>query len=85
MNFSTRVIFAGAVKPIDLAMNAQNQGTLTRLTLRTGVPVNVEFKRDVPQHRKVLGAVAHAHPTLIFAKGNIQHPMHAVLDAPVLP
>jgi N-acetylmuramoyl-L-alanine amidase len=47
-------IFAGAVKPIDLAMNAQNQGTLTRLTLRTGVPVNVEFKRDMPQHRTTL-------------------------------
>jgi len=47
-------VFAGAVKPIDLAMNAQNQGTLTRLTLRTGVPVSVDIKRDVPQHRTTL-------------------------------
>jgi N-acetylmuramoyl-L-alanine amidase len=47
-------IYAGMVKPVDLMMNAQNQGTLTRLTLRTGVPVNVEVKRDAAQHRTTL-------------------------------
>lgn len=47
-------IFAGTAKPIELAMNAQNQGTLTRLTLRTGIPVNLDVKRDAAQHRTIL-------------------------------
>jgi N-acetylmuramoyl-L-alanine amidase len=48
-------IFAGAVKPAELAMNAQAQGGgLTRLTLRTSSPVTLEVKRDNAQHRAVL-------------------------------
>jgi len=48
-------IFAGAVKPAELAMNALAQGGgLTRLTLRTSSPVTLELKRENAQHRAVL-------------------------------
>jgi N-acetylmuramoyl-L-alanine amidase len=47
-------IFAGAVKPADLALNAQAQGSNTRLTLRTSTPVTLELKRDNAQHRAML-------------------------------
>lgn len=47
-------VFAGAVKPADLALNAQSQGALTRLTLRTSTPVNIELRREAAQHRAIL-------------------------------
>lgn len=47
-------VFAGAVKPADLAMNVQAQGSLTRLTLRTSTPVTVELRREIAQHRAIL-------------------------------
>jgi N-acetylmuramoyl-L-alanine amidase len=38
-------VFAG-VTPVELVMNAQAIGPTTRLTLRTGVPVDMEVQRD---------------------------------------
>ncbi len=42
-----------------------------------------EIERDVAQDRQVLVAMVFADATLIFAKGHIEHPMQAVLNAPV--
>jgi N-acetylmuramoyl-L-alanine amidase len=50
----TRRVFAGKVLPAELAMNAQTQGSSTRLTLRAGLPVDVELQRDMAQHRAAL-------------------------------
>jgi N-acetylmuramoyl-L-alanine amidase len=47
-------MFAGNVTPAELAMNVQSLGPITRLTLRTGSPVEVELQRDAAQHRAVL-------------------------------
>ena len=48
-------VFAGNANPAELAMNAQSLGSsTTRLTLRTGSPVEVELQRDTAQHRAVL-------------------------------
>jgi N-acetylmuramoyl-L-alanine amidase len=47
-------MFAGNVTPAELVMNAQSLGATTRLTLRTGTPVEVELQRDAAQHRVVL-------------------------------
>jgi N-acetylmuramoyl-L-alanine amidase len=47
-------MFAGNVTPAELVMNAQSLGPTTRLTLRTGTPVEVELQRDAAQHRVVL-------------------------------
>jgi N-acetylmuramoyl-L-alanine amidase len=47
-------IFAGAVKPATLDLNAQAQGSNTRLTLRTSTPVTLELKRENAQHRAML-------------------------------
>jgi N-acetylmuramoyl-L-alanine amidase len=47
-------MFAGNVTPAELVMNAQSLGPLTRLTLRTGTPVEVELQRDAAQDRVVL-------------------------------
>ena len=50
-------VFAGAVKPAELTMNAQFQGSLTRLTLRTSTPVTLEMRRETAQHRTILAFV----------------------------
>ena len=47
-------VFAGNITPAELAMNAQSLGATTRLTLRTGSPVDVELQRDAAQHRVML-------------------------------
>ena len=47
-------VFAGNISPAELAMNAQSLGATTRLTLRTGSPVEVELQRDAAQRRVVL-------------------------------
>src|SRR5882672_4203845 len=46
--------FAGRAKPAELAMTAQTQVPLTRLTLRTSTPVTLDLKREPAQHRAVL-------------------------------
>src|SRR5205085_1961827 len=47
-------MFAGNANPAELAMNAQALGSTTRLTLRAGLPLDVELQRDAAQHRVVL-------------------------------
>jgi N-acetylmuramoyl-L-alanine amidase len=47
-------IFAGKVTPAELVMNAQALGSITRLTIGTSSPVNLNLKRDATQHRAVL-------------------------------
>ncbi len=47
-------VFAGNANPAELAMNAQSLGSTTRLTLRTGSPVEVELQREAGQHRASL-------------------------------
>jgi N-acetylmuramoyl-L-alanine amidase len=46
--------FAGTVNPVELAMTAQSLGPTTRLTLRTGSPIEAELLRDGAQHRATL-------------------------------
>jgi N-acetylmuramoyl-L-alanine amidase len=46
-------IFTGKVAPIELLMNAQALGPITRLTIGTSSPVTVDLKRDAP-HRAVV-------------------------------
>ena len=50
----SRRVFAGKVNTIELAMNAQSLGALTRLTLRAGSPVDVELQKETAQRRAVL-------------------------------
>jgi len=50
----TSRIFAGKVTAAELVMNAQALGSITRLTIGTSAPVNLNLKRDAPQHRAVL-------------------------------
>ena len=47
-------IFAGKVNPIELVMNAQALGSITRLTIGTSTPVRMELQRDAVNHRAVL-------------------------------
>src|SRR5712671_1027611 len=47
-------VFAGTVKPSELAMNAQYQGTVTRLTLRNSTGGTLDLQKDPAQHRVVL-------------------------------
>lgn len=47
-------VFAGGANPAELAMNAQPLGSTTRLTLRTGSPIEVDLQREAAQHRAVL-------------------------------
>ena len=42
-------IFAGNVKPVDLVMNAQSLGPITRLTLRVGAATSIGVRRDDPK------------------------------------
>ena len=42
-----------------------------------------EAEGEVTQHGEVLRGMRAANPTGIFAKGDIQHPMQAILNAPV--
>ena len=44
----------GESNTIELAMNAQSLGALTRLTLRAGSPVDVELQKETAQRRAVL-------------------------------
>jgi len=41
-------MFAGAVEAPELEMNAQTLGPITRLTIRCGVPIHLDVKRDDP-------------------------------------
>jgi N-acetylmuramoyl-L-alanine amidase len=50
----SRRVFAGRVMTIELAMNAQSLGALTRLTLRAGSPIDVELQKETAQRRAVL-------------------------------
>lgn len=50
----SRRVFAGRVLTAELAMNAQSLGSTTRLTLRTGSPIEVELQKDAAQHRAIL-------------------------------
>jgi N-acetylmuramoyl-L-alanine amidase len=50
----TRRVFAGKVTTTELAMNAQSLGALTRLTLRAGLPIEVEIEKETAQRRTVL-------------------------------
>jgi N-acetylmuramoyl-L-alanine amidase len=63
-------VFAGGVKTSELAMTAQTQAALTRLTLRTSTPVTLELRREVAQHRAYLTFAPKpldpAHETLDF-------------------
>jgi N-acetylmuramoyl-L-alanine amidase len=51
-------IFAGNVDAPELEMNAQTLGSITRLTLRSGTPVNLEVKREDPT--KAILAISHS-------------------------
>jgi N-acetylmuramoyl-L-alanine amidase len=51
----TSRIFAGSFDVPELEMNAQTLGPITRLTLRCGVPLNIDVKRDDPS--KVILAI----------------------------
>jgi hypothetical protein len=42
-----------------------------------------EVERHMPQHDKVLLTVVLAHTTAIFLKGQIEHPMQTIFDAPM--
>src|SRR5688572_5952692 len=42
----TSRVFAGMVSPVELVMNAQALGPLTRLTLRAGMPMDLEVRRE---------------------------------------
>lgn len=42
-----------------------------------------QIERHVPQDRKVLGGMILADPAVIFIEGDIEHPMQAVLNAPI--
>ena len=42
----TSRIFVGAAEPPELEMNAQTLGPITRLTIRCGVPIKLEARRD---------------------------------------
>jgi N-acetylmuramoyl-L-alanine amidase len=44
----TSRIFVGAAEPPELEMNAQTLGSITRLTIRCGVPIKLDVKRDEP-------------------------------------
>lgn len=39
----------------------------------------------MPQDGKVLGSVTRPDPTIVFAEGNVEHPVDGVLDAPMSP
>lgn len=41
-----------------------------------------QVQRLVPQDGEVLGSMVLAHATPVFSKGEIQHPMQAVLNPP---
>jgi N-acetylmuramoyl-L-alanine amidase len=56
----SRRVFAGRVMTIELAMNAQSLGALTRLTLRAGSPIDVELQKETAQRRAVLTLKAKA-------------------------
>jgi hypothetical protein len=36
----------------------------------------------MPQDGKVLGSVTRPDPTIVFAEGNVEHPVDGVFDAP---
>lgn len=36
------------------------------------------------QDRQILGSMADPHPTRIFTKGQVEHPMELVVDGPVV-
>ena len=57
-----------------LAMRADSGGLLLE-----------EVDSDVAQSGKVLSAMSFAHTAFIFTKADVEHPMKAVLDAPVRP
>ncbi len=40
---------------------------------------------DVPQQRQVFGSMIAAHPRLVLAEADIQHPEQAVLNPPMGP
>jgi|SoiMethySBSTD1v2_1073268.scaffolds.fasta_scaffold199805_3 N-acetylmuramoyl-L-alanine amidase len=44
----TSRIFVGNVDPPELEMNAQTLGSITRLTLRSSSPINIDVKREDP-------------------------------------
>ncbi len=43
-----------------------------------------QVQGQVSHHRQVLVGVAGSDSAVVFIKGHVQHPMEAVLDAPVL-
>lgn len=47
-------IFAGDVRAPELVMNAQDLGPVTRLTIRTGVPVNLDVQHDDQNNRAIV-------------------------------
>lgn len=47
-------IFAGDVEAPELVMNAQNLGPITRLTIRSGAPLNIDIRRDESNNRAIL-------------------------------
>ena len=50
----TSRIFAGVVQVPELVMNAQSLGSITRLTIRCGVPVDLKLRRDEQNNRAIL-------------------------------
>jgi N-acetylmuramoyl-L-alanine amidase len=64
----TARVFAGNVTPAQLVMNAQALGPVTRLTLRSGAPLNLDMQRDSAQR------------TVLVLKGKPVDPLSERLD-----
>jgi hypothetical protein len=44
-----------------------------------------QIQCDMPEHREIFGGVPLANTAVVFAKGDVEHPVQGVLDGPVPP
>ena len=57
----------------------------TRTRRRPRLVLAQQVQGQVPEHAQVHAPVIAPNPALVFTEDYIEHPMHAVLDAPVIP